>query len=148
MSLIILNDWFVNEDKSITFYDTTRHKECCTNKTKSVAPAWALSNPSNKEVKLVQMYEHHLSGTTSNFKVYPSEQFDGFQVYFKSSKMSLTLALSLNRRVREGKEFLQTKEEVEVLFGLREAPVVESVDHADHADQVEPVAELESIVVQ
>jgi hypothetical protein len=146
MSLIIPNDWFVNEDKSITFYDTSRHKDCCTNKTKNVVPSWAVANPTNKEVKLVQMHEHQLSGKPSNFKIYPSQQFDGFQVDFKNNKLSLILALSLGRRVRENKEYIQTQEHIEVLFGLREPePVVEQVSET----LVEtPVAELEAIVVQ
>ena len=159
MSLIIPNDWFVNEDKSIIFYDTTRHKDCCTNKSKKVVPSWATTTTA-KEVKLVQMFEHRVTGSPSNFQISPSQQFDGFQVYFKS-KFSLTLALSLGRRLREGKEYVQKLEEIEVLFGLREAPVAESTmestmestaetpDTQDTPETPEtPVVELESIVVQ
>lgn len=142
MSLIIPNDWFVNEDKSITFYDTTRHKDCCTNKTKNVVPSWAAANPTAKEVKLVQMYEHQLTGKPSNFQISPSTQFDGFQVYYKS-KFSIILALSLGRRVRENKEYTQTQEQIEVLFGLREPEPVEEEPVVET-----PVVELEAIVVQ
>jgi hypothetical protein len=148
MSLIIPNDWFVNEDKSIIFYDTIRHKDCCTNKSKKVIPTWAAASQT-KEVKPVQMFEHRIAGQPSNFKISASQQFDGFQVYFKS-KFSILLALSLGRRLREGKEYNQTPEEVEVLFGLREAPVVETtVETPVESTEVPvPIVELESIVVQ
>jgi hypothetical protein len=147
MSLIIPNDWFVNEDKSIIFYDTTRHKECCTNKSKKVVPSWATTSTS-KEVKLVQMFEHRIAGQPSNFQISPSQQFEGFQVYYKS-KFSIVLALSLGRRQREGKEYSQTQEEIEVLFGLREAPVSEqTVESTVESTVPVPIVELESIVVQ
>jgi hypothetical protein len=126
MSLIVCNEWFVNNDKSLTFYDGARHKDFYVNKSKSVVPVWASVASSRTEAKSITMYEHHVPLANIKFRVYPSAQFEGYQIDF-TKYHSYILALSKQRRVRNGKEFVQSEAEVEVIFGLREPEPVQEV---------------------
>lgn len=145
MSLIVCNEWFVNNDKSLTFYDSTRHKDFYVNKSKPVVPVWANVASSRSEARSITMYEHHVPLSTIKFRVYPSVQFEGYQVDFTKNQ-SYILALSKQRRVRDGKEFVQSEVDVEVIFGLREPepveePVQESTEQTSEATETAEVTE-------
>jgi hypothetical protein len=150
MSLIVCNEWFVNNDKSLTFYDGARHKDFYVNKSKSVVPVWASVASSRTEAKSITMYEHHVPLANIKFRVYPSAQFEGYQIDF-TKYHSYILALSKQRRVRNGKEFVQSEAEVEVIFGLREPepvpePVAEETTEAVTETTQTEVTELTEVV--
>ena len=135
MSLIVCNEWFVNNDKSLTFYDNNRHKDFYVNKSKAVVPVWASVASSRTEARPITMYEHHVPLANIKFRVYPSVQFDGYLVDFAK----YNLVLSKQRRIRNDKEFTQSEAEVEVIFGLREPEPVAEEPVAEEV--VESVAE-------
>ena len=169
MSLIILNDWFINEDKSITYYDTIRVVDFSTGNKKSVVPASSLSAVAgtDNEPKSVMMYEHHIAFQGGKRQVFESSQFEGYQLSYKQGKNYYTFAMPRGRRRRvtptatavpevttvapskKGEKqhrvisYAQTQDEVEILLGLKEAPPVDSV-----VEPTEPVVELTEPVVE
>ncbi len=82
MSLIILNDWFINEDKSIIYYDTTKVQELSTNNKKSVVPASSLAAVAGTDVepRSVIMHEHRIAFQPGKHQVFESVQFEGYQL--------------------------------------------------------------------
>lgn len=128
MSLLIVNDWFVNQDKTITFYDTQKHSEFANGKTKEI-PSEDKQKVKSKETGQVsyetvmqKKFEHVFN--PKGCVLTTSTQFTGFQLSRKGVLTGpSTVVLALGRRMKENKNFLQTEEEVEVLFGLREAPL-------------------------
>jgi hypothetical protein len=146
MAHILMNEWFVNDDKSITFYDKVKHAEFANGKSKQVA-----SNDSKKVVDrktgkvtydavMVTMHEH----TVSNFpKPVRSTQITGYEIDYKSVKERRTISLLLpfGRRRMENKKAVQTDDDIEILFGFKEAPVVETSEATPEA--TEPVTTTE-----
>lgn len=123
-----MNEWFVNQDKSITFFDKERHAELANGKSKQVP-----TNDSKKKVDkktgkvsytpiMLTMYEHVLSGECPTPVI--STQLNGYQTEFKSKKerRNITMLMPFGRRQMENKKALQTEEDIEVLFGYREGP--------------------------
>jgi hypothetical protein len=171
MSLIILNDWFINEDKSIIYYDTTKVSDLSTNNKKSVVPAANLAAVAGTDVepRSVIMHEHRVAFQPSKHQVFESIQFEGYQVAYRQGKNYYTLAMPRGRRrqvapsttstaevvtsetpTKRGEKkqrvvnFAQSQDEVEILLGLKEAPppVTETTE------PTEPVAELTEVVSQ
>ena len=145
MSILIVNDWFVNQDKTITFYDTLKHTEFANGKTKEI-PSESKQKVKKEngkvtqETVLIKKFEHVLN--PKGYMLTTSTQFTGFQITRKSVRNAPnTFVLSLGRRMKENKNFLQTEEEVEVLFGLREAPVEE--DETEEGEKTEKTEETE-----
>jgi hypothetical protein len=128
MSCILMNEWFVNQDKSITFFDKERHTELANGKSKQVPTTESKKKVDRKTGKvsytpiMLTMYEHVLSG--ENPTPVKSTQITGYQTEFKSKKerRSITMLMPFGRRQMENKKPLQTEEDIEVLFGYREAP--------------------------
>ncbi len=157
MSLIILNDWFINEDKSIIYYDTTKVLELSTNNKKSVVPASSLAAVAGTDIepKSVIMHEHRIAFQPGKHQVFESAQFEGYQISYKHAKNYYTLAMPRARRrqaaptatapapvptattpvtpTKKGEKqqrvitYAQSQDDVEILLGLKEAPPPEPV---------------------
>ncbi len=156
MSLIILNDWFINEDRSIIYYDTTKVQELSTGNKKSVVPASSLAAVAGTDIepKSVVMHEHRVPFQPGKHQVFESVQFEGYQLSYRKGNNYYTLAMPRGRRLQaappttapatvpsettptptkkgEKKQkvftFAQTQDEVEILLGLKEAPPPEPV---------------------
>ncbi len=174
MSLIILNDWFINEDHSIIYYDTTKVHELSTGNKKSVVPASSLAAVAGTDIepKSVVMHEHRVAFQPGKHQVFESVQFEGYQLSYRKGNNYYTLAMPRGRRLQaappttapaavpsettptkkgEKKQkvftFAQTQDEVEILLGLKEAPPPEPVTE-QVAESTEPVAELTEVVSQ
>jgi hypothetical protein len=174
MSLIILNDWFINEDRSIIYYDTTKVQELSTGNKKSVVPASSLAAVAGTDIepRSVVMHEHRVTFQPGKHQVFESVQFEGYQLSYRKGNNYYTLAMPRGRRLqaappttapaavpsettptptKKGDKkqqrvltFTQTQDEVEILLGLKEAPPPEPV-----VEQVtEPVVELQEVVSQ
>jgi hypothetical protein len=126
MSLILCNDWFVNSDKTVTFYDTTLHQEFKTGQKKD------------------GKYEHVVNFT--KHAPYVSTQVIGYQISMVK-KHSYVMVLTLGRRLRlvnetEGEKkkekkdtFVQTQDDIEILFGLKEGKLSTEVEQETQPEQ-------------
>jgi hypothetical protein len=178
MSLIILNDWFINEDRSIIYYDTTRVTDLSTGNKKSVVPASSLAAVAGteNEPRSTMMYEHRVAFQLGKHQVFESIQFEGYQLSYKQGKNYYTFAMPRARRqqapptsatvtevtpaTKKGEKkqrfftFAQSQDEVEILLGLKEASLVESVgEQTEQTESVnesvtEPTAELTEVISQ
>lgn len=126
MSILIVNDWFVNQDKTITFYDTQKHLVFANGKTKEIPSENKQKVKSTNtgqvtyEIVMQKKFEHVFNPT--NCMLTTSTQFTGFQLSRKGIRNGIsTVVLALGRRMKENKKFLQTEEEIEIIFGMREA---------------------------
>ena len=109
-TLVIMTHWFLNEDKSFTFYDHKKIQGFTTGQTKEFK-----YQDSDKTYK---MFEHRipLSG-----KLIEAQGFDGYQ--YKHQKF--TVIVAFGRRMKEGKNFVQVLDDVLVMMGLKEPEVVD-----------------------
>ncbi len=138
-----MNEWFVNDDKSITFYDKVKHAEFANGKSKQVASNDAKKVVDRKTGKvtydaiMVTMHEHTVSNYTTPVR---STQITGYEIDYKSVKERRTISLLLpfGRRRMENKKAVQSEDDIEILFGFKEAPVVETPPEA-----TEPVTTTE-----
>lgn len=171
MSLIILNDWFINEDKSIIYYDTTKVLELSTGNKKSVVPASSLAAVAgtDNEPRSVVMHEHRIAFQPGKHQVFESSQFEGYQLSYRTPKNQYIMAMSRSRRrvappsatpvttttpevkpTKKGEKqqrvitYAQSQDDIEILLGLKEAPPAEPVAETP----AEPVAELTEVVSQ
>ena len=125
-----MNEWFVNEDKSITFYDAQQFTDFSTGLSRT-----QLKSENENETVTVKMYEHKANLGDKVPKV--STQVAGYDVSLKSpkSRYSTQFIMPLGRRLRVSvtnektkkvtNEFAQTQDQVEIIVGLQEAPEVE-----------------------
>ena len=176
MSLIILNDWFINEDRSIIYYDTNRVTDLSTGNKKSVVPASSLAAVAgtDNEPRSTMMYEHRVAFQLGKHQVFESIQFEGYQLSYKQGKNYYTFAMPRARRqqappasatvaevttivaTKKGEKkqrvlsFAQSQDEVEILLGLKEAPPVEPPTEQTEptAEPTEPTAELTEVISQ
>jgi hypothetical protein len=176
MSLIILNDWFINEDRSIIYYDTNRVAELSTGNKKSVVPASSLAAVAGTDIepKSVVMHEHRVQFQPGKHQVFESVQFEGYQVSYRQGKNYYTFAMPRGRRLQtappttavpavaevatpqtkksEKKQkvvtFAQSQDEVEILLGLKEAPPPEPVVETTETTETTETAEPAVQVVE
>ena len=146
MSLIVCNDWFVNNsDKTITFTDTVLHTEFKTT-----------------GVKKDGKYEHVVSYAKS--KPYVSTQFTGYQLSV-IKKNSYVFVFAIGRRLRlasaseaeaekEKREkksnFVQIEEDIEIMFGLKEGKLStekeeEPVEQTEQKESVQLTEQKETV---
>ena len=123
MSLIILNNWFVNNDKSILFYDKVENKEYSTGNKKKVIVGETSNIVRGNVVKSnveENLFEHRF--VTSGCVLRESSQFTGYELVKRTvtNRVSKTVifVLALGRRLKENKKFVQEQKDVEVLFGM------------------------------
>jgi hypothetical protein len=172
MSLIVLNDWFINEDKSIIYYDTKCVSELSTGNKKLVVPASSLAAVAgtDNEPRSVMMYEHRILFQSGKNKVFESTQFEGYQFSYKQGKNYYTIVMSRGRRRQAAPTvvapviatpttpakktekqyrvltFAQTQDDVEILLGLKEASVQEPVQEPVQVSVQESVQEPVQVV--
>ena len=123
MSLIILNNWFVNNDKSILFYDKVENKEYSTGNKKKVIVGETSNIVRGNVVKSnveENLFEHRF--VTSGCVLRESSQFTGYELVRRTVTnripKTVIFVLALGRRLKENKKFVQEQKEVEVLFGM------------------------------
>ncbi len=133
-----MNEWFVNEDKSITFYDAQQFTDFATGLSRT-----QLKSENENETVTIKMYEHkaHLGEKVPKL----SPQVNGYDVSLKSpkSRYSTQFIMPLGRRLRVPvtnektkkvtNEFSQTQDQVEILVGLQEAPELEEAPEVEEA---------------
>jgi len=129
MSLLIVKDWIANQDKTLTFYDTQKNTLFANGKTKDIQTEDKQKIKDKKtgqvsyETVMQKNFEHVLN--LNNYNLTQSTQISGFQLTRKSVQNNLkgpsSVVVALGRRMKENKKFLQTEEEIEILFGLKEA---------------------------
>jgi hypothetical protein len=151
MVLIIVNEWFVNSDKTVTFYDEQKFKDYLTGNTKQVLSEEEkrVRNKKTGEVTYdkVVLTKHEHRFDPSGYTFSESNQVTGYQFFKKSTRNSpeVRLLLPLGRRQMENKKPVQKLEEIEVLFGLREPEVEAQVEPELEAQvEVEPEAQPEA----
>lgn len=122
MSIFIINDWVVNNDKTITFYDIKQHNNFKTGKTKDFT--YDDKRKVKSEPFVLNKFEHLFNPKGCNISY--SVQFTGLHIYIKGVKSGPSIIiLAYGRRMKENKNFLQSENEIEVLFGLKEAEIEE-----------------------
>jgi hypothetical protein len=128
MSIILCNEWIATTDKTIIYYDI------------SANPVFKTGNK-NEEGQ----FEHVISFAKD--KPIVATQINGYQFWYKTSKVQYVVLLPIGRTLKKDKKNLQITDDIEIILGLKEGqlstyvePVVETV--------VEPVVEtvVESVV--
>ena len=127
MSLILCNEWTVDGEKNVTYFNNVQIPEFATGVSKK-APIDGFPKP-------VTMYEHKFNYGTS--KPCLSTQVNGYLVPLKyrnpktKAIYSPTFVLALKRRLTTETEnkkevvYLQSKDDIDVFLGLAEPKVVE-----------------------
>jgi hypothetical protein len=123
MSLIILNNWFVNNDKSIMFYDKVQNVDYSTGNKKKVIVGETSTMVRGNVVKSnveENLYEHKF--VTTGCALRESTQFTGYELVNRTVHnrvpKTIIFVLALGRRIKENKKFVQEQKDVEILFGL------------------------------
>jgi hypothetical protein len=146
-SVFIMNDWFVNQDRTITFYDTKKFSEFANGKTKDV-PSEEKQKVKNKqsgqvsfETVMVKKFEHVFNPKGCMLSV--STQITGYQLSRQGVKNGPSiLVMALGRRLKENKKFLQSEEEIKIIFGLQDESTTDDMTTDDMPTQDMPTQDM------
>jgi hypothetical protein len=125
MSIVLCNEWVVNTDQTVIYYDAVAHPVFKTGK-------------KNEEGK----YEHVISFAKET--PFVATQITGYQFWYKSQKVQYVVLLPIGRALRKDKKNVQLKDDVEIMLGLKEGQLSTYVEPVEPV--VEPVEPVEPVV--